>query len=193
MVAQGDIEKGLRVWMGGPGRASWHSPCSPRWWGSSPVPSYRALDRQSLEAATAPLRGVGMLQPEGSVAAGLGGGAWLIPQPPPTPRGLGEGEAPTLACPTLTGRWAWRPLGRLPWPSRPEGCLSSPSSGPALLFAAEAPELSKGRYSSPQCSSVWLLSKDPGPPSSREQSTFCLLPGMFVVTFCPGTQNWMSP
>lgn len=120
--------------------------------GSSP-PSCRALDRRSLESATSPLRGDGMLEPEGSVAAGLGGGAWPIPSPPPpTPRGLGEGEAPRLACPTLTGHWAWRPVGKaFPGPSGPKACLCSPSLRPALLFGAEAPELSEGRHSPPQC------------------------------------------
>lgn len=64
----------------------------------SSSPSCRALDRRSLEVVTSPLRGDGMLEPEGSVAAGLGGGAWLIPSPPPhpppTPRGLGRGRPP---------------------------------------------------------------------------------------------------
>lgn len=71
---------------------------------------------------------------------------------PPTPRGLGEGEAPRLACPTLTGHWAWRPVGKaFPGPSGPKACLCSPSLRPALLFGAEAPELSEGRHSPPQC------------------------------------------
>lgn len=58
---------------------------------------------------TSPLRGDGMLEPEGSVAAGLGGraGAYSLTHPPLTPRGLGEEEAPTL-----TGRWAWTPVGK---------------------------------------------------------------------------------
>lgn len=67
--------------------------------GSSPS-SCRALDRRSLEAGTSPLRRDGMLEPEGFVAAGLGGGAWPIPSPPPQlPRDWGRGRPPDLPAP----------------------------------------------------------------------------------------------
>lgn len=66
--------------------------------GSSP-PSCRTLDRRSLEAATSPLRGDGMLEPEGSVAAGLGGGAWPIPSPPPQLPRDGGGGGPHTSLP----------------------------------------------------------------------------------------------
>lgn len=58
----------------------------------SSSPSCWALDRRSLEAVTS-FRGDGMLEKEGSVAAGLGGGAWLIPHPPSNSQGrTGEGR-----------------------------------------------------------------------------------------------------
>ena len=73
----------------------------------SSSPSCWALDRRSLEAVTSPLRGDGMLEPDGSVAAGLGGGAWLIPSlPAPHPQLPGDwgGGGPHTSLPR--GNWA---------------------------------------------------------------------------------------
>lgn len=155
--------------------------------GSSP-PSCGALDRLSLGARTSPLRRHGMLEPEGSVAAGLGGGARPSPHlPPPTPRGLGEEEAPTL-----TGRWAWRPVGKaFPGPSRPEGSLSGPSLRPALLSGAKA-ESGKTVFS-PQCSSFWLLSHDPSTPGPGSKQLLSPLPGMFCCHLSPWNSGFDEP
>lgn len=163
--------------------------------GSSPS-SCRALDRRSLEAGTSPLRRDGMLEPEGSVAAGLGGGAWPIPSPPPpNSQGTGGGGGPQTCQPHTNWALGLEACGEgLPGPSRPKGCLSSPSLRPALLFGAEAPELSEGRHSPSWCSSVWLVFWDPcpfGPGRQAPSLLFCLT--CFAVTFPHGTQGLMSP
>lgn len=76
----GGLGKGPGARMGGPRRVSWYSSSSLSG-GVFSSTGCKALDRRSLEAVTSPLRGDGMLEPEGSVAAGLGGGAGLIPSP----------------------------------------------------------------------------------------------------------------
>lgn len=111
-------------------------------------PSCRALDRRSLEAVTSPLRGDGMLEPEDSVAAGLGGGAWLIPSPPPTPsnsQGTWEEKAPHTSLPRSNWALGLKACGEgPPGPSRPKGRLSSRSLRPTVLFRAEAQSRVRG-------------------------------------------------
>lgn len=109
----------------------------------SSSPSCRALDRRSLEVVTSPLRGDGMLEPEGSVAAGLGGGAWLIPSPPTTTPlqlpGDWGGGGPHTSLPRSNWALGLKACGEgLPGPSRPKGRLSSHSLRPTVLFRAEA-------------------------------------------------------
>lgn len=122
---------------------------------------------------------------------GRGSLAYPLTPPPSNSQGTGGGGGPHT-------NWA---LGLeacgegLPQPSRPKGSLSSHSLRPALLFAAEAPELSEGRHSS-QCSSVWFLSQDLSPPGIRKQAPS--LPSAWHVLLSlfpppPPTQGLMSP
>lgn len=110
----------------------------------SSSPSCWALDRRSLEAVTSPLRGDGMLEPDGSVAAGLGEGAWPIPSLPAPPRppqlpGDWGGGGPHTSLPRSNWAMGLKACGEgLPGPSRPKGRLSSRSLRPTVLFRAEA-------------------------------------------------------
>jgi hypothetical protein len=52
--------------------------------------------------------------------------------------------------------------------------------------------MSKGRHS-PQGSLVWLLSQDPALLAQEASTFFCLLPDLFAISFCPGTQHLMNP
>lgn len=102
----GGLGKGPGAWMGGPGRVSWYSSSLS---GGVFSTQLQGFGQAEFGSSNFPFKrgwnvGAGRFY---SSWPGRGSGAYSLTHPPPTPRGLGEEEAPTL-----TGRWAWTPVGK---------------------------------------------------------------------------------
>lgn len=70
---------------------------------------------QAEFGSTFPLRGDGMLEPEGSEAAGLGRGGLADPlEPPQLPGDWGRGRRPTLACRLINWALGLEAVGKAP-------------------------------------------------------------------------------